>query len=218
MIFKEQYENAFQNHLGNLEVAIDGVIAIHEHLRFDNRNQPGFLAEGDEARQCMSVGLEASAAGIFVPIVITARHFVKRAPSLPYSASRSRNSSRPSVIVSPGKPASGFAPLSTLIPARMPWLLSASGNGMPAAVFWRIVSSNKIAPLIKSPSPGVVKSISRYARRFSSVAGMPVLLNRFSMVGRLSSAARIPLPGATSALAVVSISRGCIIVAVHPGS
>ena len=53
---------------------------------------------------------------------ITARHLAKRAPSLWYSASRSRRPSRPSVIVSFGKPASGLAPVSTLMPGTMPSL------------------------------------------------------------------------------------------------
>src|SRR5512145_169746 len=55
--------------------------------------------------------------------------------------------------------------------------------------------------------PGVVKRISRYARRFSSVDGTPTDLNRFSMVDELSSAARIPLPGGTRDRATDSRSR-----------
>src|SRR6478609_7544048 len=51
---------------------------------------------------------------------------------------------------------------------------------------------------MKSPAPLVVNKSSRYARRFSSVEGTLMLFNRFSMVPELSSAARIPLPGATS--------------------
>ncbi len=53
---------------------------------------------------------------------ITARHLAKRAPSLRYSMSRSRRPSSPSVIVSPGKPARGLAPRSTLMPGIMPVL------------------------------------------------------------------------------------------------
>src|SRR4029079_8196607 len=48
----------------------------------------------------------------------------------------------------------------------------------------------------------VVNSCSRYARRVSSVDSMPIESNRFLIVPSLSSAARIPLPGATSARAV----------------
>src|SRR5688572_6417252 len=51
-----------------------------------------------------------------LPIVSTARHFVKRAPRPRYSSSRSRSPSNPSVTVSSGAFASGFAPVSTLIP------------------------------------------------------------------------------------------------------
>ena len=60
--------------------------------------------------------------GMPSPIVITARHFVKRAPSSRYSARRSRRPSSPSVIVSPGAFARSFAPASTLMPGMIPAL------------------------------------------------------------------------------------------------
>src|SRR4029077_10945441 len=58
--------------------------------------------------------------------------------------------------------------------------------------------------LMNSPAPFVVNRISRYIRRFSSVEGTLTLFNRFSIVPELSSAARIPLPGATSFFATDS--------------
>src|ERR1700745_3769676 len=61
-----------------------------------------------------------------------------------------------------------------------------------------------MTPLIKSPAPFVVNKTSRYARRFSSVEGILMLFNRFSIVPELSSAARIPLPRATSFFATAS--------------
>ena len=76
-----------------------------------------------------------------VPIVITARHFAKRAPSSRYSASRSRSPSSPSVTVSPSASARGFAPVSTLIPGTIPLDSSSFGNGVPSEACWRIVSS-----------------------------------------------------------------------------
>ena len=54
--------------------------------------------------------------------------------------------------------------------------------------------------------PSVVNRISRYARRSDSVDSRPMLLNRLAIVGVLSSAARTPLPGATSARAVSSMA------------
>ena len=91
-------------------------------------------------------------------MVITARHLAKRAPSAAYSASRSRSPSSPSVTSSPGAPASGFVPRSTLMPGRMPWRASSCGKGVPSSAFWRMVSSNRITPLIELASPGVVSS------------------------------------------------------------
>ena len=92
---------------------------------------------------------------------IVARHLANRAPSSRYSASRSRSPSSPSVTVSPGNSASGFAPVSTLMPGMMPSAASSSGNGGPSIADCRIVSSNRITPLMCSPSPGVVNSMSR---------------------------------------------------------
>jgi hypothetical protein len=59
---------------------------------------------------------------------------------------------------------------------------------------------------MNSSMPSVVKRSSRYALRFSSVDSTPIESKRFLIVPSLSSAARMPLPGATSALAVVSRS------------
>ena len=74
-------------------------------------------------------------------MAMTARHFVNFAPSSVYSARRSRRPSRPSVTVSPSAPASGFAPMSTLMPGMTPASSSTFVNGTPSCVDWRIVSS-----------------------------------------------------------------------------
>ena len=65
-----------------------------------------------------------------------------------------------------------------------------------------MVSSYKITPLIDSLSPSVVNRICRYARRRCSVDSSPMPASRLAIVGVLSSAARMPFPGATSASAV----------------
>src|SRR5690349_1799139 len=149
----------------------------------------------------MQYSLGRSASIEYVP-----RHFAKRAPSCTYSSSRARRPSRPSVIVSSFASASGFAPLSTLIPGMTPFDSSSFGNGVPSAADWRIVSSNRITPLMYSSTPSVANSSSRYARRLSSVDSMSIESKRFLIVPSLSSAARIPLPSATSARAVFSKS------------
>jgi hypothetical protein len=63
-----------------------------------------------------------------------------------------------------------------------------------------------MAPLMNSAAPGVVNSISRYARRLCSVDGIPSGSNRLVKVATLSSAARMPLPSATSVAAMLSRS------------
>src|ERR671937_405986 len=140
--------------------------------------------------------------GLPSPMEYVARHFAKRAPRPRYSSRRPRRPSSPSVTVSPSANASGFAPLSTLMPGMIPFDSSSFGNGVPSADVWRIVSSKRMTPLMNSSAPSVVKSMSRYARRFSSVDSTPIESNRFLIVPADSSAARIPFPKATSALAV----------------
>src|SRR5919201_6323435 len=166
---------------------------------------------GTSPASCDSAAKRASACafvqmayslGIPLPIEYVARHFVKRAPSSRYSSSRSRSPSKPSVIVSSEASASGFVPLSTLIPGMIPRLSSSFGNEVPSAEVWRIVSSKRITPLMYSSTPFVVKSSSRYVRRFSSVDSTLIESKRFLIVRSLSSAARIPLPSATRAFAV----------------
>ena len=88
----------------------------------------------------------------------TARHLAKRAPMPVYSARRSRSPSSPSVTVSPDEPASGFAPVSTLMPGRMPWLDKACASDPPPECLWCMVSSYMIAPLMKSSTPGVLRA------------------------------------------------------------
>ncbi len=79
--------------------------------------------------------------GASSPMVITARHLANFAPIRAYSSSRWRRPSRPSVTTSPGQPASGTGPLSTLMPGRMPASIMTLVKGTPARVDWRIVSS-----------------------------------------------------------------------------
>src|SRR5439155_14180931 len=58
---------------------------------------------------------------------------------------------------------------------------------------------------------GVVNSIVRYARRVSSVDSMPTAVKRLVMVGVLSSAATMHLPGAVSLL-IVDCSSSCVFI------
>src|ERR1700730_5725828 len=65
-----------------------------------------------------------------------------------------------------------------------------------------MVSSYMMTPLMYSAAPGAVNSISRYARRFSSVDSSLMVSKRLLMVLVLSSAAKIPLLFATNDRAV----------------
>ena len=69
----------------------------------------------------------------------------------------------------------------------------------------------RITPLTNSSIPSAVKRISRYSRRRSSVDSRPTPRSRFSIVGVLSSAARMPFPVATSARAVSAIDAISIV-------
>ena len=76
----------------------------------------------------------------------------RRARGTPRTARAARRALR-----SPSRPvasASGFAPRSTLIPGITPSPASSAGNGVPSPADWRIVSSNRITPLMNSSAPG----------------------------------------------------------------
>ena len=79
---------------------------------------------------------------------ITARHLANRAPSSRYSARRLPRPSSPSVTFSPGNSARSFAPASTLMPGMIPCFSSTSVNRVPSAVACRMVSSNRMTPLM----------------------------------------------------------------------
>ena len=84
----------------HLVAALDRVVGVHQHLGLDDRDDPGLLAQRGVARERVRVRADAvRREGMPSPIVITARHLAKRAPSAWYSSSRSRSPSRPSVIV-----------------------------------------------------------------------------------------------------------------------
>ena len=103
-------------------------------------------------------------------IEYVARHFAKRAPSPRYSASRSRSPSRPSVMVSPSASASGFAPVSTLIPGMIPFDCEQLRERRPVggALADRLVEEDDAADVLLGAR-----------RREEQVAvGAPVLLGR----------------------------------------
>src|SRR5687768_4487187 len=66
-----------------------------------------------------------------------------------------------------------------------------------------------MTPLMYASMSGLVRSMSRYARRVSSVDGMPRDPKSLAIDGRLSSAAKRPFPVSTSCLAIISSS--CIV-------
>ena len=137
-------------------------------------------------------------------IFITARHLVKRAPRVKYSVSRAVSPSNPSVTFSPGKFSRSTVPLSTLMPGIIPSFERSSGNGTPSYVFCRIVSSYKITPLRPLATSGEVTKSSRQFLRVSSSCGMPSAAKRLFAVPVLSSAAKIPFPGASIRAAISS--------------
>ena len=68
--------------LGDLVAALDRVVAVHQDLGLDDRDDAGLLAQRGVARERVRVGVRCSSrVGMPSPIVITARHFAKRAPS-----------------------------------------------------------------------------------------------------------------------------------------
>ena len=101
--------------------ALDRVRSVHQHFGLDDRHHVLLLAERGIARERVRVDLHAGRhSAAHRSTSITARHLANRAPIARYSSRRPRSPSSPSVMRSSGKPASGFAPRSTLMPGMIP--------------------------------------------------------------------------------------------------
>jgi hypothetical protein len=83
------------------------------------------------------------------------------------------------------------------MPGIIPRVERTSGSGIPGALFWRIVSSYMITPLMNSATPGVVKSISRYVRRLCAVDSIPdaAFMDRYLAEYEKVKTGEIPLEG-----------------------
>jgi hypothetical protein len=79
---------------------------------------------------------------------------LQRAPMWRYSMRRSRNPSRPSVTVSPGAPASGFAPVSTLISTVTPGRCAAGKEGWSERR-----ARTRSSPLVEVPEQRVCQAL-----------------------------------------------------------
>src|SRR5437867_2766162 len=200
----QRIEDASQRLLGYFEIAFDCVCAVHKHLRLDDRHQVPFLTKRCVARQRLRVRVDAGARGNSV---------ADRDHRPPLGKARAELSIFGQSLTQSVETLGNF--LAVKIRHRLgafvhfdprddPLLFQRFYETAPVASLCRIVSSKRITPLINSPAPAVVNKSSRYARRFSSVEGTLMLFNRFSIVPELSSAARIPFPGATSFLATDS--------------
>jgi len=112
-------EHALQDGVRDFLAALDGMIPIHQHLGLDDRDDARFLAKRRIARQAFGIGIDRVGRGD------AGTDVDHRAPL---------GEARPELVV-PGqpfaqtvqalgdglaaKPASGFAPMSTLMPGIM---------------------------------------------------------------------------------------------------
>ena len=96
--------------------------------------------------------------------------------------------------------------MSTLMPGMMPRDWSRWTKETPSAQLCPSVSSNMITPEHRASNPGAVNKSSRRACLLACVFSTPMEPSRLPIVPVLSSAARMPLPGAASARAVATSS------------
>lgn len=96
-------------------------------------------------------------------------------PHFLYFPTTNKTINSPWVVHSSSEPMSGTTPLSTLIPAMIPFFFINWTNGVPSSVFWYKVSWNKMTPETFSASFGsVVNKSWRYWRRLSSLFSTPI--------------------------------------------
>ena len=63
-MFAQGVEKVVQRGLGDFEMALNGMIAIHENFGFDDGHKAGFLAEGGVSGESMRIGLERETGGV----------------------------------------------------------------------------------------------------------------------------------------------------------
>jgi hypothetical protein len=119
ILLEQSIEDGVENEASDFLGTPDRMRAIHKHFRLDDRYELLLLTKSGVARERMRALTHAEVGSASV-IRMTARHFAKRAPMDRYSDRRFRKPSSPSVTVSSGEPASGFAPVSTLMPGTTP--------------------------------------------------------------------------------------------------
>ena len=62
MLFRQRIENGVQDSARHLFAAFDGVGAVHQHLRFDDRHRSLFLTQSRVSCEGMGIGADASCA------------------------------------------------------------------------------------------------------------------------------------------------------------
>jgi hypothetical protein len=120
---EERMKHRMKDIPGDFLATLDRVRPVHEHFGLHDRYEFLLLTQSGIPAQRLCIRAHASKAWQTLGDMNHGRHFVKRAPLRPSS---------PSVIVSSGNPAKGFAPVSTLMPGTMRWAVRASTRGQAA--------------------------------------------------------------------------------------
>jgi hypothetical protein len=163
--------------------AIHAMIAVHQHFRFHDRHEAGLLTERGVTRERVRIGLERRQRW-------NARTDFDHRPPLRETRAEVRVFRQPFA-----EPIESFRD----------FLVWETGERLRAAIHFN-TGDNPLAFQDLDERRAVRRLLP--ARRFSNTGSTPAPRSRFSIVEVLSSAARIPLPSATRARAVVSNSRG----------
>jgi len=134
--------------------------------------------------------------GIPGAMLMTARHFANRAPSLAYSWRRSRRPSSPSVTSSPGAFARSFEPVSTLMPGGRRGREELRDRRAGHALTDRLVVEDHAADVLLPAGRREERAAEADAVLFrvldaDALEALPIVLV-------LSSAARMPFPARRS--------------------
>ena len=116
------------------------MIAVHEHLGLDDRDEPGLLAERGVAREGVGVASMQRGVGGRRRSSITARHFVKRAPS---HGTRQPLAEAVEALghLLAGRERERLGARVDLDAGNRSLALEDLANGVPSSADWRIVSS-----------------------------------------------------------------------------
>ena len=126
-------EHGVQHCFDDFRAALNGVITVDQHFGFNDRYNPFRLADGSITRQHLRICFETEGGQVVLTDLIDLTPLGKACPLSLVDLQAVAKTIQPLRNFIARCLASGFNPLSTLMPGTMPCFASTSGNGAPSS-------------------------------------------------------------------------------------